>query len=724
MLSMSIRQPASLLRFSSKSQLPMVLQTEAAECGLACLTMIAGFHGLKTDLTLMRQKYPFSAHGASLKHVMDIASNMHLSSRALKLDIADLPNLSTPCILHWEMKHFVVLKQCERDGIVIHDPALGERSVSLEEAGDCFTGVALELTPTTSFQPKEEKRPLTLDHFWSSIIGLKRQLCIVFLLSTLLQLFVVVSPYYMQLVIDDVVLRSDFDLLTVLALGFGLVLVLETLTAWLRQTTLLHLASKLSIQMSANVFHHLIRLPMEYFGKRHMGDIVSRFSSITTIREMLTTGIVTAIVDGLLALITLLVMFVYSVKLALVITLVVLLYAAIRLAFYRPIHRLNEAAIMANAKEQSHFMESMRAAQTIKLFNQETDRQAQWLNKLANSMNKNIQLGRWTIRFDSINHFLFGIENIVIVFLAATAVIDNMFTIGMLYAFMSYKSRFISAMDSLIIKWIEFKMLGLHFDRLADIVFTKQDPLTATPVASHLVEPDDPQAEGGIGHTLELDSLSFQFNPMEQPLFSNLNLNIESGSCVAIVGPSGCGKTTLLKCMMGLLSPTNGQIKINRHPLRETSNYRNSIAAVMQDDHLFSGSIAENIACFSPHIEMQRITWAAKVANVHQDIMSMGMQYNTLVGDMGTNLSGGQKQRILLARALYKQPKILFLDEATSHLDIGNESIITQQLVELPITRVIVAHRLETIAKADTVYQLVEGSLHEVDAATLINPQP
>jgi ATP-binding cassette, subfamily B, bacterial CvaB/MchF/RaxB len=450
------------------------------------------------------------------------------------------------------------------------------------------------------------------------------------------------------------------------------------------------------MQMSANLFRHLIRLPMDYFSKRHMGDLVSRFSSLNNIRTLLTNGIVIAIVDGLMAILTLIALFIYSIQLAFIVLGVVAMYGLLRWVMYRPFRLLNEEAIIASEKENSHFMESMRAIQTLKIFQRENDRQYQWQNKLADTLNKNIQISRWGIGYSTINAFLFGVENILVIYFAATAVMGNVISLGMLYAFISYKDRFIKSMDSLIAQWIEFKMLDLHFNRLADIAFTAPENTD-----QHLLVDDvDSDTQEIITGKIEVKNLSYRYSEDEPFIFKNLNFVINAGETVAIVGSSGCGKTTLIKCLMGLIKPTEGQVFIDDKPLEQTRHYRSQIAGVMQEDQLLSGDIAENIACFSPTLDMQKITLCAQLACIHDDIIKMPMQYNTLVGDMGTNLSGGQKQRVILARALYRQPRILFMDEATSHLDVIYEAVVNQHIQQLSVTRVLVAHRPETVASA------------------------
>lgn len=688
-------RPEALLNFGSHRPLPVIVQTEVAECGLACLAMITGFYGFDTDMTSLRRRFSISSHGTNLKQLMDMAGRLHLSPRALRAEVDDLPQLQLPCIIHWSLNHFVVLKAIKRKKFILHDPAIGERLLDREEFSRHFTGVVLELTPTQAFEAGEDKRYLRLSHFWSRIVGLKRSLIQILLLSLLLQLFAIASPFYMQTVVDDVILRHDDNLLLVLAIGFGLLLLIQLGTGALREFVILHIANRLAIQMSANLFRHLIRLPMDYFSKRHMGDIVSRFGSLGNVRQLLTTGLVAAVVDGIMALITLAAMFFYDARLTLIVLVVVVLYVVLRWALYRPFRLLTEESIIASAQENSHFMESVRAMQTIKLFQRENDRQGQWQNRLAEMINKNIRLARWGIGYSTINGLLFGLENILVIYFAATAVMGNVISLGMLYAFMAYKGRFIGAMDGLITQWIEFKMLDLHLNRLADIAFTETEKIDEHHTSDNLDNSHE-QLAGQI----TARNLGYRYGETEEPIFQKLNFIIEPGETVAITGPSGCGKTTLLKCLMGLIEPTEGEVLIDGKPLRHLRHYRSQIAGVMQEDQLISGDIANNIACFEPHPDINKVYFCAQLACIHEDILRMPMQYNTLVGDMGTSLSGGQKQRIILARALYREPRILFMDEATSHLDVGNESVVNHHIQQLPITRVLVAHRPETVASA------------------------
>lgn len=705
-----MENPRHLLKFSGAKRLPMIMQTEAAECGLACLAMVAGYHGYKTDLTHLRQNHSVSLKGASLEELMEISDKMNMSSRALRLELEHLPQLKTPCILHWDMNHFVVLKKVRKNSVDIHDPGLGERRYTLEEFSKHFTGVALELSPTKEFKSEDTRVNMKLSDFWGAISGLKSTLSKVFVLSLLLQVFAIASPYYMQLVVDEVILSYDQNLLVVLAIGFGALMLIEMITGAVRSTLLLHFGNLMSIQLGANLFHHLVRLPLQYFEKRHIGDVVSRFGSLQQVKDLLTQGVIEALIDGLMAITTLVMIFLYSPKLSFVVLIAIVLYATFRVVMYRPLRQMSEEVIINQAKEQSNFMETVRGIQTIKLFGREVQRQGVWHNKFADSLNAGIRVGHLNIGYEAFNKFIFGLENVLVVYFAAMLVMEGDLSVGMLFAFMSYKRQFTEKTASLIEKFIEFKMLSLHFNRLADISLTdKEQNLQGNSTSRKLTG------------CVEVKNVKYRYSEKEEPVFTDVNLTINAGESVALVGPSGCGKTTLAKIMLGLFEPEAGKVEVDGVDIKQLGlgEYRKQIAAVMQDDQLLSGSIADNIAFFDPELDMERVEWAAKVAAIDTDIMQMTMGYNTLVGDMGAALSGGQIQRLFLARALYRKPKILFMDEATSNLDTKLEASVNEAVKGLDITRIIIAHRPETIASADRVLELRYGKVMEVEKPTL-----
>ena len=686
------------LHFSFGRKLPMILQTEVAECGLACLAMIASYHGYETDLLTLRRQFSISLKGSRLQDLIDLGKKLDLLSRAVKLELQDLKYLKTPCILHWDMDHFVVLKKVQGNKVVIHDPAVGIVKYKLSEVSKHFTGVAMELTPAQDFTKKKDKTKLYLSDLWYAIKGIKLPLIQIVLLSLALQVFGIVSPLFTQLVTDHVLVTRDVPLLYVLAIGFGLLAVIQMVTEYVRAWIILFMGNVLNIQLTANLARHLFKLPLAFFEKRHMGDIVSRFGSIGTIQQKISTDFVEGIVDGIMVIATLVVMLLYSYKLSFIVFGALLIYIIIRVACYPTFRRQNQEVLVVSAKESTIFMESIRAILPLKIFGKEAQRENVWQNCYADKLNTNIRISKFGLIYRFINHIISGIESIIIMVLGAMAVMHGEFTIGMLMAYMTYSRQFMEKALGMVEKVIEYRMVSLHLERMADIALTEPE--------------HDLKEEGGNQKAMQggirVHNLSFRYSEQDPYVFNNLSFEIKPGESVAIVGQSGCGKTTLMKVLLRLLTPSSGDIFIDGIDINKMSlrNYRSQIAAVMQDDTLLSGSISENICFFEPKPDLERIHACAMIAAIHEDIIRMPMAYQSLVGDMGTTLSGGQKQRVLLARALYSQPKILFLDEATSHLDTHNESIINHHVKHIGITRIIVAHRKETVAIADRIIDL------------------
>lgn len=689
----------SLINFGSRRRLPLMLQTEATECGLACLAMVAGYHGHRVDLNTMRRRHPVSLKGVTLKSMMLLAGHLKLACRPLRFDLHHLRDLRLPAIVHWDMNHFVVLKSVSAKAIVVHDPAFGERRYPLAEASKHLTGVALELTPAAGFAPKDEAVRLPLSAFWGQLTSGGPALAQVFVLSLILQVLVIASPFYMQIAVDEVITKGDVDLLLVLALGFGGLAAISAASTALRSYILLILQNTLSLEMAARLFRHLVRLPLAYFEKRHIGDILSRFAATEPIRTLLAEGLIGTIIDGVMAIATLVMIFIYSAKLAAVVFVAVALYAALRIGLYRLLRRQNEELIRAKAQDQSTFIEAVRAIQSLKLFNRESESEGHWLNRYADTVNANVRLGRLNIGFKTLNEVLFGVENIVTIYLGARLALDGGLTVGMLFAFTSYKRYFIDKGVQLVEKALDFRILDLHLERLADIALSPPEPGYDRPPLAY---------ERPIEGRIELRNVDFRYAETEPFILKNVHLTVEPGEFVVIAGPSGAGKTTLAKVMLGLLEPTAGEVVIDGTPLSlfGAQAYREHVAAVMQDDHLISGSIADNICFFDPAFEMEWMIECAQRAGIHEEIMAMPMTYNSLIGDMGSSLSGGQKQRVLLARALYRRPKILLLDEGTAHLDVEMERRINDTLRQLQITRVAIAHRPETIRSANRVFSL------------------
>lgn len=688
-------------------KVPIYLQSEASECGLCSLAMVADYHGYRTDLASLRLRFPISRKGATLESLIRISQALKLDSRPVKLDMHNLPQLRLPCIIHWDMDHFVVLVSVSPRRAVIHDPAIGIRSFSMAELGKHFTGVALELGPATDFTPVNHKLHFTLRGLMGHITGLKRGLTQILLLALALEMVSITLPFFLQWVVDHALISADRDLLATLGLGFGLLVLIQASINAVRGWFVVAISTQLNFQWLGNVFAHMVKLPLEYFEKRHVGNIMSRFGSITTIQKTLTGGFVQALVDGVMVIGTFGMMLLYSQRLACVCLIAVALYALMRWALFHGLRAATAEQIIHAAKQTTHFFETVNGIQSVRLFGKGEQRRSGWLNILAEQFNAELRIHRIRISYETAQALLFGLERVVVVWLAASAVLDHAFTIGMLFAFIAYKDQFSIRLAALIDKVVEFNMLKLHGERVADIVLAETEAL-----GNH--DADEVDLEQ-LSPSIELRGVSFRYSPTEPFVFEDIDLTIKAGECVAITGISGCGKTTLVKVMLGLLEPTQGEVRVGGQAIHRLglNSYRNMIGTVMQEDRLFSGSVAENISFFDPLPEWTRIKECARLAAVGDEIESMPMGYNTITGDSGVGISGGQKQRILLARALYRQPRILVLDEATSELDIDNEKSVNATVKAMGLTRIIVAHRPETIASADRIVVVKAGKLSE-----------
>jgi ATP-binding cassette subfamily B protein RaxB len=696
------------INLSRAPRLPVVLASELAECGLACIAMVARFHGHDVDLNGLRQRFALSLSGMSLRSLMGLADHLGLSSRALRVELSALHKVKAPAILHWDLNHYVVLRSATSRGVVIHDPATGVRKLTLHEASKHFSGVVLELAPAANFRVIHARAPIRLTSLWSQMTGFGSAFLHVILLSIVLQIAAFAAPFQIQLVVDEAVFHADKDLLIVLGLGFGALAVIQALVEAMRGWTLRVFGHLLSFQIVGNLVRHMLRLPADFFEKRHVGDIISRIGAVQPIQEAITRGVVSSIIDGVMALIATVILFFYSVTLAAIAVFAVVLHMVLVLALFPGMRHRMEEEILARAKEESHLMESVRAATTIKLMGREAEREAAWRNLSADVTNAGVSVGKYQISMTFIQTLVTGVVYVIIVYLGARLILTGQgFSAGMLFAFLSFRQTFSDRAVGFINQLVQFRLLGLHLDRLADIV-------TAVPESDACVL-QSLEMKGAI----KVRDLSFRYGASDQLILQDIGLDIEPGSFIAITGPSGGGKTTLLKLLLGLHQPTSGTIDLDGHRASPElwRAWQQHVGVVAQDDRLLSGTIADNIAFFDPDLDMQRVQEAAMAAHVHDDIMRAPMQYLGLVGDMGSTLSGGQRQRVLLARALYGRPRILMLDEGTANLDEATEEAIADLIAKMPITRIVVAHRPALIRRAHRLFLVKDRQISEASSS-------
>lgn len=496
-----------------------IVQSEAAECGLACLAMVASHHGNRIGLRELRRQHSLSLKGATLSQLMDIAAKMGFMCRPLRLDLEHLAELKLPCILHWDLNHFVVLTRVHKRHVTVLDPALGKRVLALADFSQHFTGIALELSPGADMRPSAPPPAIAISQLTGRVSGLWRALGLILLLSLALQVFVLLAPFFMQWVVDQVLIAADRDLLTVLGIGFGFALLLQIGIGVVRGWAVIHLSNRLGLQWTGNVFSHLIRLPVDFYEKRHLGDITSRMGSVQAIQRTLTTSFVEALIDGVMAIVTLGMMLLYSWKLALVTLLAVGLYLSARALAFRAFRNGTERQLIASAHQQSHLMESIRGVQSIKIAGRETLRSSGYYNLMNETINRDVWLARFGLAFNSTSQLIFGMERIAVVWIGAVLAMQNIFSVGMLIAYLAYKDQFAQRIGGLIDKWMEFRMLRLHGERLSDIVLTEPEATGERSCGQDL------PAELRI----EVEGLGFRYASGEPWVLRNCNLTIGPG---------------------------------------------------------------------------------------------------------------------------------------------------------------------------------------------------
>ncbi|EAQ2108082.1 peptidase domain-containing ABC transporter [Salmonella enterica] len=693
-----LKKYISRLEISLFRRVPVIHQTESSECGIACLAMVFGHYGKSIDLFSLRQQFNISSRGATLYSIRTIAVQMGMTARALSLDLNELNVLRRPCILHWNFNHFVVLVSVKRNGFVLHDPARGRIIVSKAEASKCFTGIALELWPGSTFRRERVKKRLNLVTLINSIHGIKGALLKIFALSIVVEAIGLILPAGTQLVMDHALPAGDRGLLSMICISLMFFILLRATVSTSRAWISLIMGTLVNIQWQSGLFSHLLRLPLSYFERRKLGDIQSRFGSLNTLRTTFTTSMVGAIMDGIMVCGLLIMMLLYGKSLTWVVLGFTVVYIAIRLFTYTYYRQLSEEQLIMEARVSSYFMETLYGIAAVKMQGMTDRRHTHWFNLQTDAINTGIRVTKMDLFFGGLNIFISACEQTIILWLGISLVMDNEMTIGMFVAFGAYRMQFSDRISTLVGFLLQLRMMSLHNERISDIALNEQES----------VKPDIPVSEKITPVSLEVKSLTFRYDQQSMPVFSELNLTVSPGESVAIIGPSGSGKTTLMKVLCGLFKADSGQVLIDGNDIQQmgVNNYRKITGCVMQDDRLFSGTIRENICGFSENIDDEWMAECAKASFIHDTIMSMPMGYDTLTGELGEGLSGGQKQRLFIARALYRKPRILFMDEATSALDSKSENYVNSAIKSLNITRIIIAHRESTIKSVDRIFSL------------------
>lgn len=701
------RFPA-LRRLTSGAQgrrrIRQVQQTAVTDCGAACLTMVLDFFGKSLRLDDVRDVVGNARAGADALAILNAGRWFGLRGRGVKVeDIDSFEFLDAGAILHWRFNHYVVFEGWDSKGATVVDPASGRRWISRDELRRSFTGVALIFEPAEDFEP-ENARPLGGQRYLRELKGQSGLLSRVLVMSVLLQLLALAAPLLTSLLVDRVVPRSDYHLLTVLAAGLVAVVVFHFVSTMLRAYLMLQLRTQLDAKITLEFLDHLIALPYGFFQQRSAGDLMMRLNSNSTVREILTTSALSGILDGTLVSLYLIFMFFTHWQLSLL----VLALAALRIGLFLLTRRrqsdLMAESLQAQAVSRGYQVQLFAGIETLKSIGAEQRAVEQWSNLFIDELNVSIARGKLNALFESLLATLAMASPFVILIFGTAAVLDGQLSLGVMLAFNALAMGFLGPLSTLVSTGVQLQILGSYLERIDDVLESEPEQ------QRHEVVPAG-RLQGGI----QLQGVSFRYSPSSPLVVRDVDVDIAPGSFVALVGSSGAGKSTLANLLLGLYSPSAGHIFYDGVDLStlELRTVRRQLGIVQQQPYLFATSIRGNIALADPGLSLKRVIEAAKLAQIHDDIEAMAMAYETPLADGGRNLSGGQRQRLALARALAHQPAILLLDEATSHLDAITEANVHQALANLQATRIVIAHRLSTVVAADVILVMHEGRIVE-----------
>ena len=686
----------------------LVRQTEVTECGLACLAMVASYHGRDVNLAGLRARFGTSLRGVTLRTLVKIAAELGLGSRAVRLDLEALKHLALPAIAHWDLDHFVVIEQVTPRGVVVFDPRAGVRRFTLAEVSARFTGVALELEPSSLGDRITERVPgVKLLELARDIPHFPVAVGQIAAFALLLQMIYLVPTLVIQNIVDKVLPGTDLGLLNVfaivLAIVFALSIVCDALSSWVS----LQFGHSIAEGLTRRIFAHMLRLPLEWFEARGTGDVLAKIQSQRPVQEVFISTIPLMLSDLVVILTTSAMLMLYSLWLSAVVFGCLALTALASFLFYPTLLKREEETIAASIEEHGYVVETLRSIRVIRTFGGEAEREASWRNQFTKLVNAGIRSGKLRIYVRSTQSLFSAFQTILVIYLAARMIMSSPdFTVGMLFAFLFFRQSLVDKANALIQKVTTLRLASLHLDRLSDVLMA---PIERTPP----IVPLHDDIQGSI----TLSKVWMRYGQNDHPVVRGADLEIKAGEFVALVGPTGGGKTSLIKLMAGLAEPYAGEILVDGIPIEQfgRARWREHVGTVMQDDSLISGTVMDNISFFDPDVDMERVKAIAAMAAIADDIARMPMRYWTWVGDMGSALSGGQRQRLLIARALYNDPKVLFLDEGTANLDTDTEKAIVETIAELPITRIVITHRPALVARADRVFTIRGGIVAQAD---------
>jgi ATP-binding cassette subfamily B protein len=695
--------PSRLGRLFAR-RVPVVRQLHATDCGAACIAMALSYFGSEVPLDRIRDVMGVGRDGSSALALLRTARHYGLGATGYKVEtLDDLSLLRAPAILHWEFAHFVVFEGVSKRGVDIVDPAVGRRCVPFERFNRSFTGVAIGLEEGADLQKLSSSGP-KLRRYSAVLFAKKAEFARILLISLMVQLFGLSLPLLTGMVVDRVVPRQDYHLLTLIGAGLGAVVLFGFFSSLVRSHLLLHLRTQLDAKLTLGFLSHLVRLPYSFFQTRTASDLMSRLSSNQQIREILSATTISTGLDGTMVLLYLLVLLASNPTmglLALGIGLCQVIVTVIARARQRELAR---RAIEAAVRSQGTLFQLLAGIETLKSSGIEHRAIDRWTGLYIDELNVNLERGRLSAWTDSLLSAMKMASPLVILMVGAWQAARGIYPLGQMLAWNALAVNVLTPFSALVSSVTQFQLLGTYLARINDVMETAPEQ-----------DPQQPTRPARLIGNIEVDRVSFRHSPMSKLVLRDVSLSIRAGQMVAIVGRSGSGKSTLARLLVGLYRPTSGQILYDGVELlsQDLRSLRAQMGIVMQSSYLFGGTIREVLSVADPSVPLERVIEAARLARIHDDIASMPMAYETGVVDGGLSFSGGQRQRLAIARALLTRPRVLLLDEATSALDSQTESAVQASIEALGITRIVIAHRLSTVVRADQILVLEDGVLVE-----------
>ena len=691
----------------TRRRVKTVLQNEAMECGIACLTMLANFHRHDISLPYLRSLFPVSQRGMTLADIVGLAGQLGLDAQGLAVSsIAEIPKLRCPALLHWNGNHFVVLEKVVRGRFFVHDPAFGLRVYAAEDMERHFSGIALEFEPRVDFEAIKEEKKSTLWAVFRACRGIEHTVAIVTVLSFSANLFGLATPVLLQVALDTVIPEFDLDLLTVVCVGMALFASFDALARWLRDLVALRAATLFEIYFTRNIVGHAFRLPLAFFEARHPGDFITRLTSVDHIKTFLIGGFVGSVADGAMSVMMVVLMFYYSTEMATVSVATLVLAVLLRLATYPKIAHQTLATLEARSEEQGRLLDGVKVIGTLKVHNTGEFFGLKWFDSFTRFANTSFRAKKLTIDTDLMLHVIFTLGTVATLYIGVTAVMKSQASIGVLYAFFALRTTFFTNMNALILNLLQLSVMRVHFERLDDVLDAAIEPMQGMRAIDKAVR-----------RSVALDRVSIRFDPGSPPILRDVDLAIDvaAGESIAILGASGGGKSSLLKVLASLHEGATGRILVDGQPLDHFGlhEYRANIGAVFAEDSPFAGTVSENLSMFDPDIGRARMEQALDTVGLLDDVMRLPQGLATLLSGESAILSTGQRRRLLLARAICRRPRLLLLDEVTANLDPATEDLIIGSLLRVPAAKVFVTHSERLLDRVDRVFRIRNGLLVE-----------